>query len=331
MRRLRASTAVLVSGVLALSACAPPQSAEDSAASYPDRPIELVVPFDPGGGTDLTARVIANALSDELGVPVNVVNKPGAEQVTGVDYVRKSRPDGYTLLADGAASSSIQSFKKDLPFAWDDRTFIGRVTSGAHAYAVAADSPYTTLDQLITALKQDPKKFRTSWSGGATTSDLTLLSLLRDAQVEVGDLTRVPYRSSGDAMQAVVSDLLDFGVGGATATFSLAQSKDLRVLAVTGDKPVAMLGGVPTTAALGHPELDVTYWVGLSGPPGMPAAINDRLEDAIASITRNPDVLKQLDNIGVNGAPLTGQPFADYVRGEVTTFTELRRLAGATG
>lgn len=326
MRLTRTLIAVIISCGLALTACAPEQSTEESAGSFPDKPIELVVPFSPGGATDLTARVMADALSDELDVPVNVVNKPGAEQISGVDYVRKARPDGTTLLADGAASSSIQSLSNKLPFAWDDRTFIGRLTSGAHVYTVAAKSPYRTLDDLVAGLKQGTKKFRTSWSGGSSTTDLAMLGLLQEAGVELADLSGVPFNSSGDIMQAVAAGNLDFGVGGASSAFAFASSGDVRVLAQTGTEPISQLPEVPTTKELGHPDLGLTYWVGLSGPPGLPEATAKRLEDALTKIAKDPAVLKKLQNAGVAASPLVGAEFEEYVRSEVSRFTELRKL-----
>ncbi|WP_165547196.1 tripartite tricarboxylate transporter substrate binding protein [Kribbella sindirgiensis] len=317
---------MIISTGLAVSACAPEQATKGSANSFPDKPIELVVPFSPGGATDLTARVMADALSKELGVPVNVVNKPGAEQITGVDYVRKARPDGTTLLADGAASSSIQSLSANLPFAWDDRTFIGRLTSGPHVYTVAAKSPYKSLDELIAGLKQGSKKFRTSWSGGATTTDLAMLGLLKEAGVKLSDLSGVPFKSSGDIMQAVAAGNLDFGVGGASSAFAFASSGDVRVLAQTGTEPITQLPDVPTTKELGHADLDLTYWVGLSGPPGLPDATRQRLQDALTKCAQDPGVVKKLENAGVSVSPLMGDEFKKYVTSEVGSFTELRKL-----
>lgn len=328
MRLTRTLMAVVMGGSIALTACAPEASTEESASSFPDKPIELVVPFDPGGGTDLTARVMADALSDELGVPVNVVNKPGAEQITGVDYVRKAGGDGYTLLADGAGSSSLQALSDNLPFEWDDRTFIGRLTAGAHAYAVAGDSPFKTLDELIAGLKEGTKKFSTSYSGGTGTSDLALLMLLKEAGVELSDLTIVPYDSSGDIMEAVTAGDLDFGVGGASSTFALGSSGDLRVLAATGSYPLAQLPDAPTAEEAGFPQLDLTFWVGLSAPPDLPESVRERLEEALATIAEDPEVQKKLDNVGVAAEPLVGDEFDDYVHSEVDTFVTLLEDVG---
>lgn len=328
MRNTRIILATVIGALLGFTACAPQQPGVASSDSYPDKPISLIVPFDPGGGTDLTARVIADALSDELGVPVNVLNKPGAEAIAGVNALRTSRADGYTLLADGAGSSSLQSFSDNVPFDWDDRTFIGRVTSGAHAYAVPADSPYKTLDDLIAALKADPSSFRVNWAGGGTTTDLTTLSLLKQAGVKISDLKGIPFSSSGETMEALAGGDLDFGVGGASATFSLASSDDIRVLAHTGTQPIRQLPDAPSTAEAGHAELDVTFWVGISAPADLPASVKERLENALEKIVEDPDVLKQLSNVGVATDILVGEDFDEYVHTEVDTFKMLRESVG---
>jgi tripartite-type tricarboxylate transporter receptor subunit TctC len=328
MRTTRIVMASIISGVLGLTACAPQDqgSSEESASSFPDKPIELVIPWDPGGATDLAGRVLSEALSDELGVPVNVLNKPGAEQISGVDYVRRAKNDGYTLLVDGASSSSIQSFSENLPFDWDDRTFIARAASGAHAIAVPKDSPYKTLEDLVTALEEGGKQFRHNWSGGTSTTDLTTLSLFEQAGTSLSDNRGVAFESSGETMEALAGGDLDFGTGGASATFSMASGGNIRVLAHTGSEAIPQLPDVPTTADAGYPELDVTYWVGISGPPDMPESIQESIQDALSKALEDPAVQEKLTNIAVTADPLMGQEFDGYVHEEVETYTALRDL-----
>ncbi|MER7604747.1 tripartite tricarboxylate transporter substrate binding protein [Nocardioides sp. NPDC127503] len=328
MKLVRIGVVGVFAAATVLSACTPQQGATESSESYPDKPIELVVPFDPGGGTDLTARVIAKAMSDELGVPVNVVNKPGAETIVGVDYVRKSAADGYTLLADGAASSSILSFGENVPFEWDERTFVGRVTSGPHAIAVDKDSPYKTLDDLLEALSKDPGSLHTAYSGGTTTSDLTNLSVLEEAGVSITDVKTVNYSSAGETMEGVAGGDIDYGVGGASAAFALASSGDIRVLAQTGSEPLEQLPDAPTTDEAGHPDINLAYWVGISGPVDLPEDVQNRLADVISKIVEDPAVVDSLANVGVVADPITLGDFSDYVDSEVETFADLRKRVG---
>lgn len=328
MRCIRTLVALATTLGLASAACAPSTSSQESADSFPNGPIELVVPFDPGASTDLVGRLMADALSEDLGVPVNVVNKPGASQVSGLDYIRKAAPDGYTLLVDSDASSSIQSLSDSLPFAWDDRTFVGRLASGTMAYVVPADSPFKTLDDLVQALQQNSEELTTNSAGGSTTTDMASLMLLDEAGAELSDVSTVPVASSATTMEALAAGNLDYGVGGANAAFALAASGDIRVLAHTGTKAISQLPDVPTTEEAGNPGLDLTYWVGLSGPPDVPVSVRDRLAEALQTLAEDPEVVEKMANVGVASAPLVGQEFEDYVHSSAEDFQTLTDSIG---
>ncbi len=297
MRLLRLAVAVIALAVPAASACAPQSDA--SSEDYPTRAIDYIVPFAAGGATDIAARAIATALSDELGVPVNVINQPGANQVTAVNTVRSAEADGYTLLADGGGSSSLQSLLPDVPYDWTDRTFVGRAVGGSHVYAVPGDSGHQDLQDVIDDARSDPGDFRVGWIGGTSTSDYATLQFLDAAGIDPADVRRVPFQGSGDVMQAVAAGDIDFGAGGASATFGLAQSGDLRVLATTGEERLEQLPDTPTATDLGMPELDIEYWVGVSGPSELSEDVVVRLSRAIRQIVDDPEVAEQVAAIGM--------------------------------
>jgi tripartite-type tricarboxylate transporter receptor subunit TctC len=320
MMRNKYGCLLLTLACLGLAACAP---ASTSASDYPQRPIELVVPFEAGGSTDIAARVLSESLADELGVPVNVVNKPGADQISGVEYVRSSAPDGYTLLADGAGSSSLQAMLPNLPYAWKDRTFATRVLVGPHVYAVGSQSPADSIQEVVDQARANPADFSIAWLGGASTSDYALLQLLVNGGVDVSKIKRVPFESSGDTMTAAAAGDVDLAAGGASSAFALADSGDLRVLAITGDKPVEQLPDVPTTQQLGMPELDILYWVGISGPPELPQAVTDRINKSIRSLVDDPAFQKKIRGIAMRPALLTGADLEHSVAQEAQTFKEL--------
>lgn len=323
-------TALLSVALLSTAACAP-QAGSDAAAEYPQRPIELVVPFDAGGSTDIAARVLAETVSNDFGTPVNVVNKPGADQMTGVDYVRSGAPNGYTLLADGAGSSSLQSLVSNLPYEWDDRTFVSRVLVGPHAYAAGKQSQAADLQDVMDQVKQNPSQFSIAWLGGASTSDYAMLQLLVEAGVNPAHVKRVPFQSSGEAMTAAASGDVDLAAGGASSTFSLAQSGDLKVLAVTSEKPVEQLPDVPTTAELDMPQLDILYWVGISGPPELPDAVQQTLIDAIQSATKDEQFQQKAEGIAMTPEVISGKEFENFVHEEASTFQELSDKIGDRG
>jgi tripartite-type tricarboxylate transporter receptor subunit TctC len=311
---------------IAATACAP--SSADGAARYPTKAIELDVPFAAGGSTDIAARAIAKGLSDELGVPVNVVNKPGANQVTAVNALRSSAPNGYTLLADGAGSSSLQSLLRNIPYDWKDRTFVGRVASGPHVYVVGGKSPFKDLKAVIDEAKRDPSGFSVGWIGGTSTSDYATLQFLSTAGIDPATVKRVPFQGSGDVMKAVAAGDIDFGVGGASSAFSLAGTGNLRVLASTGDKALSQLKETPTTSSLGLADLNMQYWVGLSAPKGLPATVVSRLENAINKISTNAQVVKQLSAIGMVPDAQSSEQTAGSVDTEAKNFAELAKKLG---
>ncbi|PXY30300.1 hypothetical protein BAY59_13940 [Prauserella coralliicola] len=330
MRPMPAFTrvAAAVCAAALLTSCA---AAAETAASYPSRSIDYVVPFAAGGSTDIAARAGAEALSDELGVPVNVINKPGADQIIGVSSVRSAEPDGYTLLADGAGSSSIQGLLPYVPYDWADRTFVAKFAEGPHVYVVGGDSPYRDYADVVEAAKRNPEGFTVGWIGGSSTSDYATLQFLAENGIDAARVQRVPFRSSGEVMRAVAAGDIDFGAGGASSAFSLSKTGKLRPIALTGDKPVGKLEGVPTAAELGHPGLDMRYWVGVSAPPGLPRDLTTKLADAVAAIVEDETVVDALDAVGLSPAVLTGEDLRADIDHEKRRFATLSEQIGVAG
>lgn len=324
---LARALAAVCAGAL-LTSCA---AGAEPASDYPSRAIDYVVPFSAGGSTDIAARAAAEALSDELGTPVNVVNKPGADQIIGVSSVRAAEPDGYTLLADGAGSSSIQGLLPYVPYDWRDRSFVAKFAEGPHVYVVGGGSSYRDFDDAVAAARSDPENFTVGWIGGSSTSDYATLQFLASSGIDAAKVKRVPFSSSGDVMRAVAAGDIDFGAGGASSAFSLAETGELRVIAVTGDDRVSEFGDVPTTAELGHPDLDMQYWVGVSAPPGLSDDLTSRLGDAVGAIAKRPAVVDSLDAVGLAPAVVTGPELRAEVDREKKRFTELSERIGVAG
>lgn len=312
----------LVPLTLLATACGP-GGGGPGGASYPTKPIEMVVPFNAGGATDIAARVISEEVSRDLKVPVNVVNKPGANQVTAVDYMMNSGPDGYTLLADGAGSSSLQSMVDNVPYGWDDRKFVARLLTGAHVYAVGKDSASQSLNDVIARAKADPANFKVAWLGGSSTSDYAMLQLLVSGDVDVNAVQRVPFQSSGETMIAAAANDVDLAVGGASAAFALHGSGDLRVLATTGEEREPKLPEVQTTAELGKPDLNILYWVGVSGPSQLPGAVTERLEESLTKASESASLKEKAAGIAMAVDLLKGDEFTEYVHTEAETFAAL--------
>jgi tripartite-type tricarboxylate transporter receptor subunit TctC len=303
-------------------------NAYSAETTYPTKTIEYVVPFPAGGGTDVVARVIAKALSKELGVSVIVTNKPGGNQIPGIMSVLSSFSDGYTLLADGCGTSSLQTLIKDLPYKMEERTFIARIMMSPHAYIVNGKSPWNSLQDVIGAVKQDPGSFTWTWHGGKTTTDFSLLQFFDLAGIDISKTKRVPFQGTGPSSQAVAGGHVLFGSGGASAMFSLASSGNLKVLAVTGSERLSKLPGVPSCKEIGMASLNVAFWVGISGPKGLPQPIVDKLVRVSKKITEDPQVIKDLDAVGAYPSYVAADKLSQEVVKEAEVFRALASKAG---
>lgn len=323
--RTRLAIALSAAGLLALTACSSGSGdSETEAVDYPTRAVEVVIPFGAGGSTDIASRAIAEVLAEDLGQPFNPSNQPGAQQVTAVSAVVGAAADGYTLLADGAGSSTIQSLLEGIPYEWDDRSFIAKVASGAHVYAVGAGAGITTLDELAEQAQADPSAFTVAWLSGTSTSDFATLQLLDAIGVDPDEVTKVPFTGSGDAMQAAAAGDVDLATGGSSAIASLYSSGDLVPLALTAPDP--NFPEIALTADEGYPELDMTYWVGLSGPAGMPdgvvSTLTGSLEGSAATLTDTFEALGMTVDIVI------GDELATQIADEAELFAGLNALAG---
>lgn len=291
-------------------------------ADFPTHAIDLVLPFGSGGATDIGARAMADALSGDLKQPINSTNETGAQQVTAVGKVLNSSKDGYTLLADGAGSSSIQSLLPDLPFTWDDRTFIADVATGAHAYAVGKKSGITSLDELEKKAKDNPSGFHIAWLGGTTTSDYATLQFLDAIDVDASKVVKVPFDGSGDAMQAAAAGDVDLAVGGSSAIASLYSSGDLVPLALTAEDP--NFPEIPLTADEGYDSLNLTFWVGLSGPADLPDGVVSKLTESLNKLADSGELNESFEKIGMTVEVHTGEELTEQVHEEAKTFADLK-------
>lgn len=267
------------------------------AAEWPRKAIQLIVSFSPGGGSDVVARVVTKHLSKELGVPVNVINKPGGNQIPAIRYVLNARPDGYILLQEQQAVSAIKATLKDLPFKLEDRTYGPLIVSGPNGIVVNGKSPWNSLKDMLEAAKKDPGSFTWVRCGGSSFTDMVNLQLFELAGVNVAKTKPVDFRGVGPGNVSVAGGHVMLGGGGASSVISLVQSGDLKALAVTGNKRVAALPNVPSAKEAGYPESKLVNWFGISGPVGLPENILNRLDEAARKMCQDPAFIKDLEKI----------------------------------
>jgi tripartite-type tricarboxylate transporter receptor subunit TctC len=298
--------------------------AEAKQATYPSKPIELVVGFAPGAITDLFARFMADELSKKWKVPINVVNKTGGNQVPAVHYAMQAAPNGYTLLVDGAGTSSAQSLLPDLPYKIEDRTFIVRVSANPHGFMVPANAPWKNLNDLTRDVKKDPGKFNWVSLGGSSTVDITTRQYLAAIGVDVDKTSPVSYPGAAPGMNAVAGGHASLVVTNPRTEIPLVQAGKGRIIAVTSAERLGWLADVPTTKEQGLPQVDYQYWGAFSGPAKLPETVVNAWVTAIQDLLKDPAFIKRMDDrIGMYPFYAGSKDFKTFLTNEIQ---ELKKL-----
>ncbi len=293
---------------------------------YPNRPIRLVVPFPPGGGTDATSRLIAEKFTSLLGWTVVVDNKPGAGGNIGIDAVAKSAPDGYTIGMGQAANLAINpALYAKMPFdPLKDLTPIASIAEQPVVLVVRADSPLKTLADFVAAAKAQPGALGVAQAGNGTVGHLAGEMLERRAGVQ---LLQVPYKGAGPAMNELLGGQVPAYIGNTVSVMSQLTAGKIRALAITSAQRLPSMANIPTVAEQGYPGFDATTWLGLVGPAGLPADIVTRLNAETVKILARADVKDKLAFEGSLATPGTAQQFTTHIRAEHAKWGKLIRDA----
>jgi tripartite-type tricarboxylate transporter receptor subunit TctC len=296
-------------------------------AAYPDRPINLVVPFPPGGGTDATARLIADAISPLLGQNVVVVNRAGAAGSIGAQSVVDAKPDGYTLFftTTGALVINPHLYKK-LRYSAQDFTPIAPVGDSANVLVVHPNVKANSVNDLLQLARANPGKYTYGTSGAGSSSHLAgvLLESLTGVQ-----LTHVPYKGSAPAITDLVSGRIDMMIDNIPSYVELAKAGKVRPLGVSGKKPSPLFPGTPTIAQSGVPGYEVTIWYGLLGPAGTPADVVEKISGAVHEVLRRPEMQERLQKIGADAMIMSPKAFSDFIASENTKWADIVKKSGA--
>ena len=281
-------------------------------ADFPDKTVRIVVPFAPGGGTDLIARTLGQGMSQALGQPVIIENKPGGGTVIGTDLVAKSAPDGYTLVIATLAHAVNPSLLNKLPYnndtAFAPVSLIGR---GPNVLVVRAESPYKTVQDILDAAKSG-KKLTYASQGNGTSAHLAGEMF---ANLTKAEFLHIPYRGAGPAMVDLLGGQVDMFFGTAAAVANMVGQGKLRAVAVTTPEPSAAFKGVPTVAAT-VPGYAVESWYGFFVRAGTPAPVISTLNAAVKKAAQNPDFVKKVEQEGLVVTASEPAEFDRYVKAE---------------
>ena len=282
-------------------------------AAYPERPIKIVVPFAPGGGTDSISRTLGSGMAPVLGQAVVVDNKPGAGTIIGSDLVAKSAPDGYTLVMATFAHAVNPSLISKLPFD-TEKAFapVVMVARGPNVLVVRAESPLKTFKDVLDTAKAQPGKLSYASQGNGTSAHLAGEMLENLAKVK---MTHVPYRGAGPAMTDLLGGQVDMMFATAAAAGPHIAAGKLRALAVTSTERSPVMKSVPSVAE-SVPGYAVESWYGLFAPAGTPAEVIAKLNAAAKQATQSAEFKKKLEPEGLNVSTGSPQELDDYVRKE---------------
>ena len=294
--------------------------ANSGAKDWPTKAITVIVPWAAGGGTDVAARILVPKLSKILGVPIQVVNKPGGSGIIGTLEAVKSPPDGYTLFIDCGGTSSIQyAWSENLPYKVEERTYIALATSSPRCLIVPASSPWKTVDDLVNAIRTNPSSISFALIGGTGVPDVAIAQFraaLTAKGVDVSQTRPVTYKGTGEIVIAIAGGHVSYSAAGPDSASALVNAGKIRVLAVTSAGRYKGWPNVPTMAEMGFPSVDMVFWVGLSGPPGLPANIVKILDNAVREALSDPDVIAKLDKVGIEPFYKPGDKYRKFVLDE---------------
>jgi tripartite-type tricarboxylate transporter receptor subunit TctC len=288
-------------------------SVSNALAAFPEKPVKLVVPFAPGGGTDSIARTLAVGMSQSLGQPVIVENKAGAGTIIGTDAVAKSSPDGHTLVVSTFAHAVNPSLITKLPYD-TEKAFspVVMIAKGPNVLVVRADSPVKSVKDLLEMAKAEPSKFSYASQGNGTSAHLAGEMFENIAQVK---LMHIPYRGAGPAMTDLLGGQVNMMFATAAAVAPHIASGKLRAIAVTTPERSPALNGVPAIAET-LKGYSVESWYGLFAPAGTPADVIAKLNAAVKQATQSTEFKNKLEPEGLVVSTGTPQEYESYVKRE---------------
>jgi tripartite-type tricarboxylate transporter receptor subunit TctC len=293
---------------------------------YPNKPIRFVVPFAPGGGTDIVARQIAIRLSKVLGQSIIVDNRPGAATVVGTEYTVRSAPDGYTIMEGSASLAITPSTRAKLPYnALKDLAPIAQTASQAYVVVVNPNSSIKSIHDLLVQAKAHPGKLTFGSPGPGSGGHLATELFKVMGHV---DLRHVPYKGDSPALTDVMGGQIDVMFSTISPALPLVRAGKLRAIGITTAKRAVQLPDVPTVAEAGVPDYEAASWNGVLAPANTPKPIIDRLSMEIAKILQAPDMQKWFQEDGAEPGRGTPEDFAALIRANTEKWAKVVKEAG---
>ena len=310
--------------LLACPVCTNPVSAAD--ATYPDRPVRVIVTFPPGGGTDIVARMIFQKVAERTGGAFVIDNRGGAGGTIGTELAARAPPDGYTLVVVSGSHTINPSLHRKLGYdTARDFAPISMLVTGPGLLVVHPSLPARNVKELVAVAKRRPGELLYASAGNGTPPHLAAELFKMMAGI---DIVHVPYKGTAQAMTDLIAGQVSLSFPTGPSALPHVQTHRLRALGVTGAKRAAGLPEIPTIAEAGVPGFEASAWYGVLGPAGLPAAVVAKLQNEIHAVLRTPDVVEKLIAQGLEPAANTPEEFARIIAAELAKWTKVIAAAG---
>ena len=293
------------------------------AQDYPASPVQIVIPYSPGGLTDLFWRSISDSIASNIKGTIVLVNKTGGGGVVGTSFVVNSKPDGYTLVNVSPEAVSIApAFMPNIPYNSEkDLTYIAKASVVAFAIAVRNESPFKTLEELVSFAKANPRKLKTAGMGIVGTPHMIIGVFNRDANVEI---TYVPFDGGGEVVTNLLGGHTDFAIASLPSIKSHVLSGKARLLAVCSPKRLPSFPEIPTLAEKGYKKSSFATALGLGGPKGLAPAIVSKWEESIEKTLKDPKVIAIIEKI--DGVVIDFKSGEDYRKELMADFAMFKEI-----
>ena len=315
---------IVLACAVAIGAAAGPGTAP--AQDYPNHPIRVVVPYGPGGVTDITARHVTTFMAQELGQSIVVDNRAGGSSMIGTEAVIRAKPDGYTLLLNsGAAISANPSLYKTMPYdATKDLVCISLLATVPYVIVVPTSLPVNTLQEFIALAKSKAGALNYSSAGNGSGNHLAAELFMRAAGFSA---QHIPYKSGAEMVGAVVGNQVTFSIAALPSASSLIKAGTVKALAVTSLQRNDSVPNLPTASEAGVPNFSLTEWLGIFGPTGLPQQVVERVNASANKVLRNPELIEKLKGVGAEASGSTPSELERKFKGDVAMWSKLTQEA----
>jgi tripartite-type tricarboxylate transporter receptor subunit TctC len=294
------------------------------AQAYPNKPVRLIVPFAPGGGTDTLARMIAQQLTESMGQSVVVDNRPAVDGIVGTEVVARAAPDGYTLIIVSSSHAINPALRKKLPY--DTVKEFAPITQTAVQQllmVVHPNVPARNVKDLIAILKADSSKYNYGSSSNATALPMELFKVMSGVTVQ-----HIPYNGTGPMMNDLLGGQIQISISGAIGAVPHVKSGRLRGLAIGDSKRSATMPDIPTIAEAGVPGYQASIWTGMFAPLHTPRPVIDRLNKEVVRVVQQPDFKARMNQMGADTVGSTPEAWGKFIETEIVKWAKIAKAAG---